>query len=484
MDSLINLIEYPDITLTLYDLFIAIVILIITGGWGYMVQSKSNDLLYRFYSKAMLLKVVSGMIFAILYMTAYSGDTLDYFHGMNCLNNVAKDNLSHYFDLLLNGNQKEYFSYFNADTLYPARHMWLDPKSFFVIRFLSPFALLGFGSYLITTMIISWVSFFFMWKMYVTFARLYPKIDWKIAIAILFMPSVLFWGSGILKDTIIICAVSVFTTSFLRMAINGKFNIFSILAIIIASWFMLSIKAYVFVATIPGAAIWFAHGRILKIKSRFFRYASYPFMITILLTAAIFLLSKMGASLGEYGSMDKMVEKAQITQEDLKRGEQYGNNYYDLGKIENSPSGILKLMPQAIIAGLYRPFIWESHNPFVALSGIENLFTLFLTLSILYRTRVYKMFSYIGKDPILIFSLLFTLMFAFGIGLASANFGALVRYRIPGLPFLMLSLFIIDHYLKLKEDSNILETDEIIIKGNKLIHSAEIEASWKKDKLK
>jgi hypothetical protein len=38
-------------------------------------------------------------------------------------------------------------------------------------------------------------------------------------------------------------------------------------------------------------------------------------------------------------------------------------------------------------------------------------------------------------------------MFAFGIGLASANFGALVRYRIPGMPFLMLSLFILDYYL-------------------------------------
>jgi hypothetical protein len=58
------------------------------------------------------------------------------------------------------------------------------------------------------------------------------------------------------------------------------------------------------------------------------------------------------------------------------------------------------------------------------------------------------MFSYIGRDPILIFTLLYTIMFAFGIGLATANFGALVRYRIPGLPFLMLSLFVLDYYLK------------------------------------
>lgn len=448
MEPLIQYYYYPDIHLTIFDLFLALTMLIMAGMWGYILQNKhKEDPHYRFYTRALLAKLLAGFTFCILYITFYEGDTLDYFHGMNALNNVASDNFSNYLDLMIKGNKPEFLSYFNTETMIPDGHMWKDPKSFFVIRFLSPFAALGFGSYLITTLIISWLSFFFLWRMYLTFARLYPSLDLKMAIAILFMPSVLFWGSAVLKDTIMMAAVSVFTVSFLKMAVKGKITIGLFISLFISSWLMINIKAYILIAMIPGAAIWFAHGRILAIKSQFLRYAIYPFMMASSMAVGIFVLSSLGSSFGDYGSMDKMVEKAKLTQEDLKRGESYGQNYYDLGTIENTPSGMAKMMPKAIIAGLYRPFIWEARNPFIALSGLENLFTLFLTLSILYRTRIFKIFSYIGRDPILIFTLLYTLMFAFGIGLATANFGALVRYRIPGLPFLMLSLFILDYYL-------------------------------------
>lgn len=449
MEPLIQYFYYSDLNLTLVDLFVIISMLIVGGLWGYVVrQIHKDNALYRFYTPALLIKLLSSVVFCVLYLTLYEGDTLDYFHGMNALNRVATDNFSHYLDLMIQGNKPEFFSYFNAETMYPDGHMWRDPKSFFIIRILSPFALVGFGSYLITTMLLSWFSFGFLWKMFITFARLYPKIDFKIAIAILFMPSVVFWGSSILKDTVMMIAVSLFVVSFLKIAVQGKLTPGLFVRIAFAGWLMINIKAYVLIAMIPGAAIWFAHGRILTIQNKFFRYSIYPFMLIVSLTIGVVVLSQLGNSFGDYGSMDKMVEKAKLTQEDLKRGDAYGKNYYDLGTIENTPGSLLKLMPSAIIAGLYRPFLWEARNPFIALSGLENLYTLFLTLSILYRTRVFKVFRYIGRDPILIFTLLYSIMFAFGIGLASANFGALVRYRIPGLPFLMISLFVIDFYLK------------------------------------
>jgi len=458
VEPLIQYSYYSDINLTLVDLFIFIAMLMGAAMWGYVIQHKNKDNpCYRFYTAALIMKLLAGFAFCILYLTAYEGDTLDYFHGMNAINRVGAVDFSHYLDLLFKGNKPEFFSYFNAETMMPDRHMWVDPKSFFIIRLLSPFAFLGMGSYLITTLIISWISFFFLWKMFVTFAKLYPTLNFKLAIAILFMPSVLFWGSAILKDTVMMVAVALFTVSFLKIAVNGKLTPNLFFGILISSWLMIQIKAYILVAMIPGAAIWFAHGRILAIKSQFLRYAIYPFVMTSSVLIGILILSRLGSSFGEYSSMDKMVAKAKLTQEDLKRGDAYGKNYYDIGTIENTPTGLLKMMPRSIMAGLYRPFIWESRNPFIALSGLENLFTLFLTLSILYRTRVIKIFSYIGRDPILIFTILYSIMFAFGIGLATANFGALVRYRIPGLPFLMISLFVLDFYLNETKKKKIAE---------------------------
>jgi len=69
------------------------------------------------------------------------------------------------------------------------------------------------------------------------------------------------------------------------------------------------IQAYILIAMITEATVWFAHGRILVIKSQFLRYAIYPFMMASSIAVGIFVLS----SFGDYGSMDKMVEKAKLT---------------------------------------------------------------------------------------------------------------------------------------------------------------------------
>ena len=41
----------------------------------------------------------------------------------------------------------------------------------------------------------------------------------------------------------------------------------------------------------------------------------------------------------------------------------------------------------------------------------------------------------ISKDPNLVFCLVFSIIFAFAVGISSYNFGALSRYKIPCLPF-------------------------------------------------
>ena len=54
-------------------------------------------------------------------------------------------------------------------------------------------------------------------------------------------------------------------------------------------------------------------------------------------------------------------------------------------------------------------------------------------------------FRHIIQKPILIFSFFFSIAFAFSVGLATSNFGALVRYKIPCIPFFVASLFIVNY---------------------------------------
>jgi hypothetical protein len=112
--------------------------------------------------------------------------------------------------------------------------------------------------------------------------------------------------------------------------------------------------------------------------------------------------------------------------------------------------GLLKKSPVAIIAGLYRPFLWESGNAVMLVSGIENTLILILTITSIFRTNIIYFFKKMLREPILFFSLSFSIFFAFSVGISTPNFGALVRFKIAYLPFFLCSLFIL---IKRKDDT-------------------------------
>jgi hypothetical protein len=59
----------------------------------------------------------------------------------------------------------------------------------------------------------------------------------------------------------------------------------------------------------------------------------------------------------------------------------------------------------------------------------------------------------IFSNPLLLASTMFVLFFGFAVGLTTSNFGSLVRYRIPLVPFVLSTMFIL-RYLVRKEKFN------------------------------
>ena len=164
-----------------------------------------------------------------------------------------------------------------------------------------------------------------------------------------------------------------------------------------------------------------------------------------LLGATAFYLQG-GDRFGEY-SADTVLEKASLTQQDLVR-DQYGDNKFDIGAFEPTIQGIIPKIPSAINAGLYRPYLWESGSPTMFFSGLENSYLLIWSLILLYRTKVLGFFARIFTYPLFIFCLSFSLFLAFSIGLTAGNFGAMVRYKIPLLPFFT-SMIMVLSFMKL-----------------------------------
>ncbi|MDD2635204.1 MAG: hypothetical protein PHW82_06855 [Bacteroidales bacterium] len=435
----------PAINVSIFDIIFIIVILLgaYLYGKSFANRRAKAEPFYKYLPNVLLVKVLAGITFAVITMSFYPGDTFEYFKYINRLNRMLFDNSSHYFDIMINGNQKEYWSYFNQATGYPAWYMWRDPNAIIVSRLLAPFMILTYKSFILSTVITAMIGFSGLWKLYIVFCRIYPGMEKKFAIAILYFPSILFWSSGILKDTLTISALGWFVYSFYNFAILHKFKLKYLLAIVLASFLIINIKSYIFIALIPGILIWLLFNQLRKIKSGFIKFIVAPLLVVGFFGVFSIVMSSVAGSMGNYGDVDKSLQQAQVIQEDLQRSEQYGENYYDIGKFEATPMGVLRKAPIAIISGIFRPFIWEAKTPFVLLAALESLFLMSMIIYCIFKTGFIQFGRNILKDPMLIFAFSFVIIFSFGVGLATANFGALVRYKIPMLPFFVAGLFVL-----------------------------------------
>jgi hypothetical protein len=61
-----------------------------------------------------------------------------------------------------------------------------------------------------------------MWKLYQTFLKEFPDLKKEFAIACLFIPSCVFWGSGLMKDSFTLSAVGWFTYAFYHFFIKKQ----------------------------------------------------------------------------------------------------------------------------------------------------------------------------------------------------------------------------------------------------------------------
>jgi len=204
----------------------------------------------------------------------------------------------------------------------------------------------------------------------------------------------------------------------------------------------ISIRPYAFYVTIGSTLIWLGFYYLTRIKSHFLRTIAFPVFILVGWTVGAVILLQTGSAVGSrYQSIDTMLETAVIIQDDLSK-EYYGGNSFDIGDFEPTIPGILSKFPAAITAGIFRPFLWESNNALMFFSGLESIILLLLLAFSLFKNGLVGFVRKIYRNPFFISILVFVITFAFFVGLTTANFGALVRYRSPVLPFTVLILLI------------------------------------------
>jgi len=286
------------------------------------------------------------------------------------------------------------------------------------------------------------LSFTGMWAMYLTFVKIRPQLYKEFAIAVFFVPSVFFWGSGLMKDSLCIGALGWLFYAFYKGAIQKRSIISSVAVGVAMSYALVLIKVYILLCFLPPALLWVFNENSARIKSTLIRVLAKPVLLGIGGLLAFYAATNLTKGDEDY-DIDKLGERSKVVSEYIYSTSIMQNgSAYTLGEQDGTLGGMVKLVPQALVVSLYRPFIWEARNPVMLLSAVEALIFLIFTLRIVFRSGLFKTLSLITSTPSLTLCFLFATIFAGTVGVVSNNFGTLVRYKIPMIPFYLAGLYI------------------------------------------
>ncbi|MCH2021431.1 MAG: hypothetical protein MK207_03025 [Saprospiraceae bacterium] len=401
-----------------------------------------NTVLYKYFLPALCFRLLGALLTALMYQYYYGyGDTYYYFFASRDIYNALLNYPLAAYDMLF----VDFYNWdFSTSTYVTFRRIFTRPPEALVIKIAGLFSIFGFGTYIGTSFILTVFSFLGCWGIYRVFYDLYPHLHKPLAFAILFLPSMCFWSTGIMKDSLVIAGLGFYVYGIYFGLIKKKKKLIrSVFFIILGVWLMKTIKIYVLISILPASIIWVIFMFNKRIKTPLLRKILGPFFLGLGSLGAYLTIQQLGTMYYEY-TLEGFIKEAAKTQWWLKLStERDGGSGYDFGVIEPTLRGLLNVFPKAVIVTLFRPFLWETSKMIVFPSAIESTFTLCLTFYVIIKVGVLRSLISILRDPVILFCMVFAIIFAFCIGFTAYNFGALARYKIPCMPFYFIAMILL-----------------------------------------
>jgi hypothetical protein len=433
-----NIFSYSDL------LFAPIFIFALYKACEFIYNRKYRTLSYgKYFMLAVKIKLACSIVYwAVAKFYYKGGDTYVYYwHILKVKQMMFEEPLLAYnvlfdrYDFQTILYMRDYFINFGT---------YIHDGSSYIVIFIGFFlGFLGLFSYINTSALMSIFALMGCWRLFKMFREMYPHLEREMAIATLFIPSVLYWGCGIMKDSLCVGFLGILTYATYEVAFKRRNIPFNLLYISFSIWALVQIKVYIILAYAPALAVWIFARYRYNITSPFIKAIATPLFLTVGLISGISVLTLMGQYAEKY-ALESMMRTAQDTQNWLVTSSKVsGGSFYTLGDIEYSTAGMLKIFPKAVNVSLFRPYLWEAKKPMLVPAAIEGVITFYITVRLIFRSGFINFFKMITSNPEVQFCLIFAIIFAFSVGFTSFNFGALARYKIPFMPYYYIAMFIL-----------------------------------------
>ncbi len=387
---------------------------VILGCIGWLHFKKSAGEYKILYGLALLLKLSMGIALGFVYMYYYqANDTWLFFNDAITLADLAREDFSAYMQFLWRPDQNHPVWQLLANT---------QVRSLFLIKIVSVFALISDNNYWISALYFSFIAFVSSWYLFCTLVKNLNESKNAAAFAFLFFPSVAFWSSGLIKETLALAGLYCLAAVFIKI-LNAENRSWAEWAVVLVSVYVAwSLKYYwtaLFMAVITTSLLIFILQKRIGILQRH----------KLMGWVAIFLsLSAMASLLHPNFYLSRFLNVLITNHNDFVKISRPDGliHYYQL--TENW-SSIFINAPWALISGLFRPFIGEANGLIPVVASIENLVLLGLTIAGCFRSRQ-------SANRLLFFSVVvYVVLLCIFLALSTPNLGTLSRYRVGFLPF-------------------------------------------------
>jgi hypothetical protein len=390
----------------------------------------------RLLSGVFLLKILAGTCLWAVYTYYYpdrsTADIFKYFDDGNVMYSALPEHPDHYLRMLTGATDDR------ADidsTYYRTMNNWYRKyegqvynDAHTMIRFNAVVRPFSAGHYLVHTVFACFLGMIGLVGLYRAFLPYMQGLQRWLFAAVFLVPSVVFWASGVLKESLLMFGLGLFTYALLRVAERRwKRSIWPLLA---GCLLLLSVlKVYVLLSLLPAAIAlcWCGAAGTRHIGLRY--AAVYAVCGIVALNASWFVPNVDILDVMRVKQLD-FIGVATST---------HSGSRIPMPLLGHDIGSFLRQAPHALYVSYISPFLGVRNGPLGAMGAVENLL---LPFALLFTWRHRKAWRSVNR-PLLYFCIGYVLVLSLIMGWTTPVIGALVRYRVPLLPFCFIALLLL-----------------------------------------
>jgi hypothetical protein len=388
-------------------MLIAVLNIVPMGIIAFFLWRKQPAGLKSFFIPTLGLKLLAAIMVGLIYRYYYRhGDTFDLFSAAQTQTQIFHQSPKEWIRFMAGNDEQELMGYLRAT---------------YFVKIISTFNIFTGNNYWITALWFSFIGFLASWKLFRTVTFFFDDAVSAAAFALLLFPSIIFWSSGIMKETLALAGLYFLGVIFLKLYMRQLPLIWEWLIGLISVWITWNLKYYWIALFVPFALVALLVDRTHLSNSKW-NYVFSGLAIVVIGIAVQFVHPNFYP-----GYFLKIL----VINHDGFIPLTAPDNMIHYANLQPTWGSVLLNVPLALWSGFFRPLPLEGHGTLAWIPSVENMFILILVVSSFNLKRLAS-----GPQRLLTFFVLtYCIILCVFLALSTPNLGSLARYKVGFMPF-------------------------------------------------